>query len=134
MEVLKTEYGPVLIISVILALCSGFNLIFTAIQNSKTLAKDAKEPFVRIDKQIDIVRTACAAHTKELDERLDAVERRINQHDVHIADLHAGQSCMCWGVQALLDHELHNGNEDEMKSASERIGKWLRTRAVGGDN
>ena len=34
----------------------------------------------------------------------------------------------CAGVQALLEHELHNGNADEMQLASKEINTWLRER------
>ena len=39
-----------------------------------------------------------------------------------------GQRELCFGVQALLNHELHNGNADEMARASENINKWLVER------
>lgn len=100
-----------------LALCWGFNLVYTALGNARKEQERQKEPFKRIDGVIS-----------EIHDRLDNVERRLNSHDSDISDLHAGQSAMCRGVQALLDHELHNGNEDEMKAASDGIGKWLRTR------
>lgn len=75
------------------------------------------------------------ANTAVLQTRINAMEnemkemkRTIEAHDDHIADLHTGQAAICRGVQALLEHTLHNGNTDEMQSASDGIGKWLRTR------
>ena len=39
-----------------------------------------------------------------------------------------GLMVICAGVQALLEHELHNGNTDEMHQASSEISGWLRQR------
>lgn len=102
---------------VALLLCWGFNLVYSAIGNVRREKERGKEPFVRIDGQIKAVVT-----------RVESLERRVDAHDDEVKDLHAGQSAICRGVQALLEHELHNGNEDEMRAASDGIGKWLRTR------
>lgn len=100
-----------------LALCWGFNLIYTAVSNARKEKDRNREPFVRIDATINDLRV-----------RMDNLERRVDAHDADLNDLHAGQSALCRGVQALLDHELHNGNESEMQAASDSIGKWLRNR------
>ena len=50
---------------------------------------------------------------------------RLDSHDRELADVREGQKAMCKGVQALLEHELHNGNSDQMMKASEGINAWL---------
>lgn len=102
---------------VVLLLCWAFNLVYTAVQNAKKVQNGAKAPFERID--------ACL---NDLRNELEMLKRRVDSHDDEVKDLHTGQSAMCRGVQALLEHELHNGNEEEMKAAADGIGKWLRTR------
>ena len=101
----------------ILLLCWAFNLVFTSVTNVRREKENARAPISRIESDITDLRT-----------ELDVLKRRVDEHDDDVSDLHAGQSAMCRGVQALLEHELHNGNEDEMKAASEGIGKWLRNR------
>lgn len=111
--------GENLLISavIVLILCWAFNLVYSAIGNVRKEKERAKEPFARIDASLNDMRS-----------RIDTIERRVDAHDEDLSDLHAGQSALCRGVQALLEHELHNGNDDEMRAASDSIGKWLRTR------
>lgn len=101
----------------ILLLCWAFHLVYTAVADARKVRETAQTPFVRIDASINDLRI-----------ELDLLKRRVDTHDDEVKDLHAGQSAMCRGVQALLEHELHNGNEEEMKAAADGIGKWLRTR------
>lgn len=101
----------------ILALCWAVNQIITTILNARKAGEQAKEPFVKLETNMSDMRS-----------RIEALERRVTTHDDDLADLHAGQSALCRGVQALLEHELHNGNDEEMRAASDSIGKWLRTR------
>ncbi len=69
------------------------------------------------------------------DERLEAVaaaqrgdKARLDRHEEELAGLREGQRQLCQGVQALLEHALHNGNSDEMDKASRGIQEWLRNR------
>ena len=52
-------------------------------------------------------------------------KRRLDQHEKELDDLHQGVQHLCNGVVALLNHELHNGNSDEMSSAARSINDWL---------
>ena len=52
---------------------------------------------------------------------LDNDNRRINS-------LEEGQRAVCRGVLALLNHELHNGNTDEMEAAQAGINTYLINR------
>lgn len=60
--------------------------------------------------------------------KLDNDKRRLDEHEKAIEDLQEGQKYLCLGVQALLEHELHNGNSDEMQEASHNIREWLAGR------
>lgn len=55
--------------------------------------------------------------------------RRLDQHDKDIADLRKGTENLCLGVKALLNHELHDGNSDEMEQASRDLDSWLIHRS-----
>lgn len=101
----------------LLAVVWAGNMIFSFIGNARRERERAREPFTRIDSSINDLRS-----------EIDMLKRRVDAHDSDIQDLHAGQSALCRGVQALLEHELHNGNDEEMRAASDSIGKWLRTR------
>lgn len=62
----------------------------------------------------------------------DDTARTVRQNRDRIAaletaneDNRAGIRALCAGVRALLEHELHNGNPDELKTASDKIEKWV---------
>ena len=52
------------------------------------------------------------------DAKLKADKERID-------NLESGQKAICKGVLALLNHELHNGNNDEMEHAQAGINEYL---------
>lgn len=62
---------------------------------------------------------------KKIDEKLDNDKARLDAHERELAALRDGQRVICSGVQALLDHELHNGNADQMQDASNKLTSWL---------
>ena len=128
MEKYLTGENVLMFCLVALMICWGFNLIYAAIQNARKEKEHAREPFNRIDTTFKDIRSRMDAHEREINSRMTEVERRMVEHETDLKDIHTGQSAMLRGVQALLDHELHNGNEEEMKAASDSIGKWLRTR------
>ena len=63
-----------------------------------------------------------------INKKLGTDKLRLDEHEKRLADLRNGLMASCAGVQALLEHELHNGNADEMQLASKEINTWLRER------
>lgn len=62
-------------------------------------------------------------------------KRRLDSHDSRIATLESGlqdtqdgQRVLMQGVMALLEHELHNGNSEQMEQASRDIRTHLLSR------
>ena len=102
---------------VILAICWAWNLVYTGITNARKERKHAEEPILRVKDEVS-----------QLKGRLEEVERRITSHEQTMVDLKNGQNVLCHGIQALLEHEMHNGNGDEMIAASTAISEWLRAR------
>ena len=64
----------------------------------------------------------------DVQKRLNTCEQKLERDFKQRQDVRNGQRELCFGVQALLNHELHNGNADEMARASENINKWLVER------
>lgn len=60
--------------------------------------------------------------------RLDNLDRDMCQVKADASDMHAAQQALCYGVQSLLEHALHNGNDTEMQSASKELNRYLRSR------
>jgi len=124
MEKYLTGDGLLKAAVVVLALAWAWNLIYTALTNARKERERAEAPFKAIRDDITHLREDIAADR----ERIGALERGVDSHAVELKDLHTGQTELCRGVQALLEHALHNGNNDEMQAASASIGKWLRNR------
>lgn len=59
---------------------------------------------------------------------LQAQKAIANIQAEQINALRAGLIVTCQGVKALIEHELHNGNKDEMETASGAIDKWIFER------
>ena len=55
-------------------------------------------------------------------------KERLDRHEREISDLRGGQRVLCMGVQALLEHELHNGNGEQMQTAANDLQKYLVNR------
>lgn len=102
---------------VVLALCGGVVTIDKAVD----AVKKWRHPQMQKD-------AAQNAEIKKCLEKLERDNRRLDEHTESIKDLREGQRYLCLGVQALLEHELHNGNSDEMRDASQNIKAWLAER------
>lgn len=77
-----------------------------------------------IDKAMDIIkkwRTPSTDTAKKLAED----KRRLDGHEEAIKVLQNGSQVQCTALMALLDHELHNGNADQMEKAKNGITVYL---------
>lgn len=79
---------------------------------------------VAIDKAADVFRK-WKRPQKDMSEMLRTDKQRLDEHERDIKVLKDGQEALCTGVVALLDHQLHNGNSDQMEKAKERISNYL---------
>lgn len=61
----------------------------------------------------------------EIDSKLAADKQRIDTLSAKTNNNEEGQRVLCRGVLALLNHELHNGNSDEMEKAKQGIDDYL---------
>lgn len=124
MEKYLTGDGLLKAALVLLALAWAWNLIYTALANARKEKERADAPLKAVRDDIKALQDDISADR----ERIAALERGVDAHAEELHDLHAGQTELCRGVQALLEHAIHNGNTDELQSASTSIGKWLRNR------
>lgn len=91
---------------VIVAICAAIATIAKAVE----VIRNFKKPVANVEN--------CLANDK----------RRLDKHDSDIAELKTGVENLSSGVLALLEHELHNGNSDEMERASAELKQWLIRR------
>lgn len=65
-------------------------------------------------------------------QRLDGHERTLNSISQAQADNSEGFAVLAGALLAVLDHELHNGNENQMTDARNDLNKYLTHRRIGG--
>ena len=70
--------------------------------------------FAEIDRKLANDKEQIDAHTRQI----NTMEKRQNSSD-------KAEKALCRGVLALLNHELHNGNTDEMEKAKSGIDDYL---------
>ena len=102
---------------VALVLLNAYNVFASARKNAREEKKRQSEPTTDLAKRIG-----------DQARMLDNDKRKLDDHDRQLGDMRRGLMVNCAGIQALLEHELHNGNTGEMEEASKNIDKWLRER------
>lgn len=65
------------------------------------------------------------SHQEECERRFSRDFRMLDEHSKRIENVEETTRVLCAGIHALLEHELHNGNSDEMRRASEALFKHL---------
>ena len=101
-------------IMVSLVLLQSFSTVYIARKNARAL-RDEKTAPIRL-----------------LEERVTKVEQMLKndylrfEHDEKdIVQMKSGLQVICKGVLALLNHEIHNGNGDEMQDALKGLNAWM---------
>ena len=79
---------------------------------------------VTVDKVIDIFKK-WRSPTTDTAKKLATDKQRLDDHEKAIKDLQESQQVLCAGILALLDHELHNGNSEQMQEARDSIMHYL---------
>lgn len=79
---------------------------------------------VTIDKVIDIIKKWRAPGT-DTKKKLANDKKRLDEHDEAISDLRESNQVICSALLAILDHELHNGNGDQMQKARDEMMAYL---------
>lgn len=80
---------------------------------------------ITFDKVMDIVNKWKKPGTTTA-RKLENDYQRLNEHDDAIKKQQECQQLLCAGVMALLDHELHNGNSDQMQKARDAFDHYLQ--------
>ena len=79
---------------------------------------------VTVDKFIDIIRK-WRTPTTDTAKKLANDKQRLDEHDEAIENLRESNQVICSALLALLDHELHNGNQDQMEKARNEMMGYL---------
>lgn len=106
-----------------------------------TLAEDISQKvtdamqskFDAIDKKLeaDKVRIESAERrSNEHDKALERIESTLESVDANIKDIHEGFTYLARGTIATLNHEIHNGNKEELEDAARELDKYLTHRPI----
>ena len=80
---------------------------------------------ITVDKMVDIVKK-WRSPTTDVMGKLANDKARLDEHDKMILYLAESNRVLCEGVLALIDHELHNGNGEQMQKARDDILKHIQ--------
>lgn len=94
-----------------------------------TVALAVFAAIVTIDKVIDIIKKWRQPST-DVARKLDNDKKRLDAHEDAINGIKEESRVVCRALLALLDHELHNGNSDQMQNARDDIIKYLQSLIV----
>ena len=83
-----------------------------------------------IDKAIDIFKK-WRAPSSDTAKKLQNDKNRLDDHSQAIKELQKSTGVLCNGVLALLDHELHNGNAEQMQKARDDLMQYLSGKISG---
>ena len=78
-----------------------------------------------VDKAADVIKKWRTPST-DTARKLANDKMRLDDHEAAIKELKEGQQVICAGVMAQLDHELHNGNAEQMQKARDDIMQYLQ--------
>jgi len=106
-----------------------------------TLAEDISEKvtsamqskFDAIDKKLETDKTRielAEKRSKEHDDALERIEATLDSVDANIKDIHEGFTFLARGTIATLNHEIHNGNKEELEEAAKELDKYLTRRPI----
>lgn len=106
----------------------GLLLLFVIIVNAVEKWRALRQPKRDADTAMDDRLTAIEDKLKNDKARLDGIDRRLGLMDRDTEDIYKGFGAMCNALRALLEHELHNGNADQMQAASSALNNYLTSR------
>lgn len=100
---------------------------------SQKVMESMRDKFDSIDKKLDADKVRIEAAEKrsaEHDKALERIESTLESVDANIKDIHEGFTYLARGTIATLNHEIHNGNKEELEEAAKELDKYLTHRPI----
>lgn len=104
-------------LAVTLVLCNIFSTLYTARKNAKALKAEHDAPLRALEERM-----------AKVEVKLSNDYIRFQEEERELMTMKSGLTVICQGVLALLNHELHNGNADEMQDALKGLNAWMLGR------
>lgn len=93
---------------------------------SEKVMENMKEKFDAIDRKLDTDKRRIEQH----DKALERIETTLEKVDQNIQDMSEGLTYMTRGTVASLNHQLHNGNKEELEEAAREMNRYLTHRPI----
>ena len=100
---------------------------------SQKVTANMQERFAEIDRKLDNDKRHIEDAEKrsaEHDKALERIESTLESVDANIKDIHEGFTYLARGTIATLNHQRHNGNQDELDEAARELDKYLTRRPI----
>lgn len=111
-------------VGVFVGLLLLFVIVVNAVEKWRSLRKPKEEKATQTEERFKSIEDKLANDKA----RLDGIDHRMNLLARDADDIYTGFGVMCKALGALLDHELHNGNADQMQDASCALNTYLTRR------
>ena len=92
-----------------------------------------KEKFDAIDRKLENDKLDIESAKKrsaEHDRALERIEQTLENVDKNITDMSEGFTYLARGTIATLNHQIHNGNKEELDEAAKELNKYLTHRPI----
>lgn len=102
-----------------------FLLVLVSLSTLFILFVNVIEAVHKLKKPQENKESILASQQEECKKRFAHDYRILDDHSKRIEGVEETTKVLCAGIHALLEHELHNGNSDEMQAASAALFKHL---------
>ena len=117
----NTAYVVLAVIGIVIVL-DKLNDIWIKRQDRKRRMKQEQQaPVDSLDTRLKDIEK----RLDSIDDKLSSDKRRLDRIEAKQASTDDGFRALCQSNLALLNHELHNGNGDEMEAAQKALQKYL---------
>jgi len=100
---------------------------------SQKVTANMQERFAEIDRKLDNDKRHIENTEKrsaEHDKALERIEQTLESVDANIKDMNEGLTCMARGTIATMNHQIHNGNKEELEEAAKEMNRYLTHRPI----
>lgn len=100
---------------------------------SKKVTESFKEKFDSIDEKLAADKNRLEAQERrsmDHDKALERIEETLERVDTNIRDIREGYTYLARGTIATLNHQIHNGNTDELDAAASELNRYLTARPI----
>lgn len=98
------------IVVIFLSVCTGIVTVSSAVTVIVNVIKKAKEPAETQNARLSL-----------MEERLTAVEKRLDEHDELVVNLKEGNRVTQEALWALLGHAIDGNNEEDLRKAQSKL-------------